>query len=126
MPSRSQSAPRSATSERATSGPRPRLVIGWREWLELPHLGLPPFIGKIDTGARTSALHATKIRLERREDGAVVSFRLPKTGATAGHRVSLPLHDERLIRNTGGTPEMRVIVRTALAWPGAAGRSRCR
>lgn len=94
---------------------RPATVIGWREWVELPDLGLPPFPGKIDTGARTSALHARKIRLEPQEEGPdMVSFILPTIAHRRGRRVALPVHDERLIRNTGGKPEMRLVVRTLL------------
>lgn len=51
---------------------KPRLVLGRLEWLVLPELGAGPFHAKIDTGARTSTLHAEGVRLS--PDGGKVRF----------------------------------------------------
>ena len=43
--------------------------IGWREWIALPGLGIGHLKVKIDTGARTSSLHAEEVEIEKRDDG---------------------------------------------------------
>ena len=49
----------------------PLQIIGWRELIGLPVLGVPAIKAKVDTGARSSALHAYGLRIERREGEAL-------------------------------------------------------
>lgn len=69
---------------------------------------------KIDTGARTSALHALdQVRFER---GGIpwVRFRVPIPGSRRRARAEAPVVDEREIKNTSGRPEMRIVIETLL------------
>lgn len=97
-----------------------KTVIGWREWVALPQLGIERLKTKIDTGARTSALHATGIKLYRIENRNFVDFFAPGSGEKAGRRQTALLLDQRPIRNTSGQVENRLIIQTELV---IAGRS---
>jgi ribosomal protein S6--L-glutamate ligase len=97
------------------------LVLGWQEWVALPALGLPAIRAKIDTGARTSALHAFDI--EPAGPG-LVSFKVhpvprrPELTVTCTAR----LVDSRMITSSNGERERRIVVETELEiagrrWP---------
>ncbi len=97
---------------------RPGLVIGWREVVGLPDLGLPNVHAKIDTGARTTALHASFVRTFDEDGQRWVEFRPPKIGKVQTMRCRAPIHDEREIKNTSGVPELRIVIRTTLVIAG--------
>ena len=92
--------------------PRPMPVIGWREWVHFPSLGLPPVKAKIDTGARTSSLHAFDVELEERDGIEHVRFWVhPAQRTRRGEcELVLPLIDRREVRNSGGGAELRPVV----------------
>ncbi|WDR03261.1 RimK/LysX family protein [Devosia algicola] len=99
---------------------RPMTIIGWREWVSLPQLGLERITAKIDTGARTSALHASNVAVIRHLDEAFVEFVVP--GAGHERLCTAPLLDTRAIKNTGGKTEVRFIIQTQMliagrGWP---------
>ena len=101
---------------------RPPLVIGWREHIGLPDFGIPSMPAKIDTGARTSALHAVDQVIEKVDGLTWISFTIPIGNRRSAARLRAPLVDERMIKNTGGVPEKRFVVRTTLVlgarrWP---------
>jgi hypothetical protein len=94
--------------------------IGWREWISLPDLGIDRISAKVDTGARTSALHAQDVVLLA--DGWV-EFTAPLlktqrsvTGWERGglRRVRARLVEERLVRSSNGQDEERVVISTAV------------
>ena len=92
--------------------------VGWREWVALPGLGLPAVKAKIDTGARTSALHAFDIVAERDADGeALVAFSVHplQRDGDLSVRCRAPLVDRRRVTDSGGHREQRWVIRTPLA-----------
>jgi hypothetical protein len=98
--------------------------IGWREWISFPGLGIDRIKAKIDTGARTSAIHA---------------FRVRKFGEAADHQIEFYLHpvqhkrslelrcvasliDERVVKSSNGKSEIRYVIKTPMrlggdVWP---------
>ncbi len=85
-----------------------REIIGWRELVALPDLGIAELAAKIDTGALTSALHAENQEVFLRDGVEWVGFTAPGKGPA--RRVELPVRDRRAIKNTSGRPEDRLIV----------------
>lgn len=101
---------------------RPQLTIGWIEHIDLPELGLHDIRAKIDTGARTSALHATDIEPFQRQDADWVRFTVQIDAESPEITLETPLHDTRHIKNTSGIPEERYVIRTRFCvagqcWP---------
>lgn len=90
------------------------LELGWRETISLPDLGITALRSKIDTGARTSALHAVDFELFERDGVRYVEFHVPLPGEPQWKRSSAPLVDDRAIKNTSGLPENRYVVETTL------------
>lgn len=94
--------------------PREREVIGWRELIGLPELGISQMAAKIDTGARTSALHAEDQELFDRNGERWVRFKAPKIKGQPARLIEAPLKVERSIKNTSGIPESRFVIRALL------------
>lgn len=88
------------------------LIIGWQERVDLPLLGLTNLRAKIDTGARTSALHASDITEFERDGAPWVRFHSMFDDDARDTEVECPVHDRREIRNTSGVPERRIVIRT--------------
>ncbi len=101
-----------------------RKVIGWREWIELPELCKVPIKAKIDTGARTSALHAFDLTITGTGEAARASFELhPVQRSSAGAvRVECPVLGFRRVRSSNGRVETRPLIVTVaraagVEWP---------
>jgi len=89
-------------------------IIGWREYIDLPELGIIGLPAKIDTGARTSAMHAENQEMFERDGEQWVSFWFARPGHSKPERFEARVVDRRKIRNTGGDQELRIVIRTVL------------
>ena len=103
--------------------PDSHTVIGLREWVALPELGVVGLRAKIDTGASTSALHASDITEFERDGVRWVRFNAHLgTQVQRRHRCEAPLVTRKLIKSSNGHTQTRYVVRTLLAlgdhlWP---------
>lgn len=105
-----------------TSGDR--LTVGWREWVGLPDLGVASIKAKIDTGARTSALHVTDADRFERDGRTWIRFAVHPVQRSELPRVTseAPLVERRPVRSSSGHTEHRLVIVTTLvlgneAWP---------
>lgn len=101
-----------------------RLVVGWEEWLSLPDLGLPAVCAKVDTGARTSALHAFVVEPYGSEGKRRVRFGIHPIPGRDDIQIycSADLVDQRLVTSSNGETELRYVIRTPVTiggrtWP---------
>lgn len=92
--------------------PAPTLA-GWREWVQLPDIGIPWIKAKLDTGARTSSLHAYDIRLFKRDGADWVRFTVRpwQESAEDETHVELPVHDRRNVKSSTGHVQERIVVK---------------
>lgn len=94
--------------------------LGWREWLALPELGVARIKAKVDTGARSSALHASAI--EPLQDGRVRFVLRPLQNSDREQWCEAELIDRRWVTDSGGHRELRPFIRTTAVlgperWP---------
>ena len=96
------------------------LTFGWEEWVALPELGLPAIKAKIDTGARTSALHAHDIEVFGPASKPKVRFNVHPIPGREDISItcSAPLIDRREVTSSNGETELRFVIETTVAMGG--------
>jgi hypothetical protein len=93
------------------------IVAGWREWAALPSLGVPWIKVKLDTGARSSALHAFDLQ-ELPGDRVRFSIRPWQESEADEATVECDIHDRRVIRSSTGHTQERIVVLTEIELAG--------
>ncbi|EDZ46725.1 S6 modification enzyme RimK [Rhodobacterales bacterium Y4I] len=106
----------------STADPAPQLKLGWEEWVSLPELGLPALRAKVDTGARTSSLHATEIETFGPQNAPKVRFMVHPIPGQYDLEIpcSAPITDRREVTSSNGEKEMRYVIQTKLEVAGQA------
>jgi len=109
--------PTAATGDAAAQDTSQLMTIGWREWVSLPHLDVPAIKAKVDTGARTSAIHAVDIEPFTHTDGVdwVAFTVLPiQRDASIERRCKAPVLDVRTVTDSGGHRAERYFIETEI------------
>lgn len=113
-----------STTEEPKKRRRTTNIIGWREWASLPNLGLFAIKAKLDTGAKTSSLHAFDIHVRQKPGKKpYVYFKVHPLQHDLSLVVSCKalLVDQRIVTDSGGHKEERYVIRT---WMGLGGFKR--
>lgn len=99
-------------------------LIGWREWVGLPDLGIDRIKVKVDTGAKTSALHAFKVTTQVEDGQEWVEFLVHplQKNTQVEVRCRAPVKEHRTVRDSGGHEESRIVIDTVVElgderWP---------
>ena len=111
-------------SDTGASANTPRRICGWCEWASLPALGIVSIKAKLDTGARTSVLHAWDVESYEEEGQPWVRFRVYPLQRSNKKvvRCAARIEDRRWVTNSGGSREWRIVISTDLtvggeSWP---------
>ena len=97
------------------------IVLGWREWVALPELGIDRVRAKIDTGARSSALHVDAHWRFVEQGLPWVGFRLtPSKVLRRVIEAAAPIFDERDVLDSGGHRTRRIFLRSTMHLAGGA------
>lgn len=93
-----------------------KIPIGWREWVSLPGLAIPGIKAKIDTGARTSSIHASNIEVVKKRGKRYVRFTVYPLYNNRKISVNCltEIIQEKKVTDSGGKSEMRFFIKTDL------------
>jgi len=99
-------------------------IIGWREWVGLPELGIKRIKAKVDTGARSSSLHAFRIVEFQRDGKTFVRFQIHPVQRKANVTIQAEAEvlEYRLVRSSSGKAQRRPVIITSISllgfsWP---------
>ena len=87
-------------------------VIGWREWVSLPELGIETIKVKVDSGARSSSLHAFDLHTFDREGNQWVRFKVHPLQRSQEKKivVEAPVLEFRSVKSSSGVAKMRPVI----------------
>ncbi|MFP4362989.1 MAG: 30S ribosomal protein S6--L-glutamate ligase [Spirochaetia bacterium] len=90
-----------------------KIVVGTEEWCSLPEMGIPAIKARIDSGAKTSSIHAVNIQAFERNGAEWVSFEVHplQNNRKTVIRHEAKVIDVREVKNTSGIPEKRYVIR---------------
>ncbi len=95
---------------------RQKCLVGWKEWVALPGLGIPAIKAKVDTGARTSALHTFRVETFRSHGRERVRFWIHPLQRNSRREIvcEADVVDQRMVSDSSGNREMRYVIQTPL------------
>ena len=94
------------------------IMLSWREWVALPELGVTRVRAKVDSGARSSALHVDELWRFTEAGAPWVGFRLTPGKSTGVIEARAAIFDERDVADSGGHRGKRIFLRTTLQLAG--------
>ena len=99
-----------------TGQQQPIQTIGWREWIKLPELGIRRIKAKVDTGARSSSLHAYDIQVLEPGEQEFVQFKIQplQKNRVKVVEAQVPIHEFRRVRSSNGETTTRPVIRTVI------------
>lgn len=118
----------SKTARRLADLPPDTAIIGWREWVRMPGLDIRAIKAKIDTGARSSSIHAYDIETYAAQNDAGetdanksarrVRFKVHPIQRNESFEVQCdaPVADIRSVRSSNGQTDERIVIETPIYW----------